>query len=347
MVLDLRNITPFTCQPMPLTAKNGATFLRIVLKGGFEILRDGQLRLAENQPDVVMEDMYWGEPGTSSVRYESDVILEKPATDLVINGQAHAPNGRPVAEMDVAVAFQQRLVKRLRVTGDREWRRGPLGWYRTSAVPFTTMPIVYDRAFGGSDEKGSEPRNRNGTGYSSNFTSAYAGMPVPNIELPDQLINSASDRPWPAGLGVISKHWEPRLTYAGTYDAAWLENKFPLLPHNFDNHFFHSVSRDQWIPRPRGRELVAIQGMTPDGLLGFELPPCEIRLRLRYRDRVEAKYMAPETVLVEPEERRLVITWGASADIHGDPFQLLTIEVGETADGGRYDCGCARGRFVP
>ena len=37
MTLEIRNRTPFTLQPLPLKAKNGADILRIVLKGGFMI----------------------------------------------------------------------------------------------------------------------------------------------------------------------------------------------------------------------------------------------------------------------------------------------------------------------
>jgi hypothetical protein len=341
VVLDLRNQTPYTCQSLPLTARNGATLLRIVLKGGFDILSDGQLGLAQKQPDVLMEDTYWGEPGKSSIRYESDVILGKPTTDLIIVGNARAPGGSPVEEMDVQVAYENRLIKRLRVFGNREWRRGLIGARITRPEPFSAMPIVYERAFGGSDEKGSEPRNRSGIGYSSEGNHADEGMPLPNVEFPDQLIDSAGDTPEPAGLGVICKHWDPRLSYAGTYDEAWLEDRFPLLPEDFDTRFFQSVPADQWIERPRGGESVSIQGMTTDGLLRFRLPPCEIKLQLRYRDGVEDKLMEPETLLVEPDERRLLITWAASADIHGDPFRLLEMRVGEggaTVPG----CGCVR-----
>jgi hypothetical protein len=336
VVLDLRNQTPYTCQSLPLTAKNGATFLRIVLKGGFDILPDGQLLLAQEQPEVVMEDTYWGEPGKSSVRYESDVILGKPTTDLVVIGHARAPGDRPVEQMDVQVAYENRLIKRLRVFGDRQWWNARI----TRPAPFSAMPIIYDRAFGGSDEQGSEPRNRAGIGYSSAGSHTDDGMPVPNIEFPDQLIGNEDDRPAPAGLGVISKHWQPRLAYAGTYDEAWLEDQFPLLPADFDERFFQSVAPDQWIKHPQGGEAVAIQGMTPEGVLHFRLPPCEIALHLRYRDGFEDKQMVPETLLIEPDERRLVITWGASADIHGDPFRLLQMRVGEGGAAAMPGCGC-------
>lgn len=328
MVLELRNNTPFTCQQLPLLDKKGANILRIVLKAGYHFTLDWRLHVAENQPEIVMEDKWRGEPGQSSVRYESDVTLDKPHTDLVINGYAHAPRGRAVRRMDVCVYYQKQLLKRLRVFGDRTWKRGLLGWRKTTPKPFVKMPIVYERAYGGSDKNGSEARNRCGTGYASGLGRKFTETSVPNIEFSKQLVKSPRDKPAPAGLGVIAKHWEPRLLFAGTYDDAWLENGFPLLPHDFDMRFNQSVPPDQWIARPQGDEIIKITGMSPDGDLHIQLPPCLMGLMLHYRDRSEEKLMDLDTVLIESEEQRLTLTWRASADIHGDPFRLLEMVVG-------------------
>jgi len=332
MVLELRNNTPFTCQQLPLLDKKGANILRIVLKAGYGFTRDGQLQIAENQPEVVMEDKYWGEPGQSSVRYESDITLDKPQTDLVINGSAHAPRGQAVHEMNVNVYYQGQILKALRVFGDRVWKRGPLCWRKTTPRPFVKMPIVYERAYGGSDKKGSVARNRCGTGYASSLGRRFTGTSLPNIEFPEQPIRSPRNKPTPAGLGVIAKHWEPRLSFAGTYDDAWLENGFPLLPHDFDMRFNQSVPPDQWIARPQGDEIIKITGMSPDGDLYIQLPPCLMGLTLHYRDRSEEKPMDLDTVLIECDEQRLTLTWRASADTHGDPFRLLVMVIGQSPE---------------
>lgn len=332
MVLELNNRTSFTCQQLPLLDRKGANIFRIVLKAGYQFTTDGQLHEAEDHPEVLMEDDYWGEPGQSSVRYESDITLDKPHTDLVINGSAHAPRGRAVREMDVCVYYQERLLKRLRIFGDRKWKRGPLGWRKSTPQPFVKMPIVYERAFGGYDEKGSEARNRVGTGYTSNLDRKYNETPLPNIEFPKQLIVSPRDKPNPAGLGVIAKNWEPRLLFAGTYDDAWLENGFPLLPHDFDIRFNQSTPPDQWIARPQGGEVIKITGMSSEGDFNIKLPPCVIRLTLHYKDHSEEKAMDLDTILIESDERRLTLTWRATADIHGDPFRLLEMLIEEVSE---------------
>lgn len=342
MALQVRNATAFSCQSMALMAKNGATVLRIVVKGSFDILADGSTTVSARQRSVIMEDEYWGEPGTSSIRYESDIILGKPGADLVVNGQAYAPDGVPATQMQVTLAYEGHLTKHLSVCGDRFWHRGFAGWGLSSPKPFRCMPVVYDRAFGGCDDKACEPRNRSGIGLATRQAMSMGDFPAPNIELQDQRVSSLSDRPQPAGLGVVARHWEPRSRYAGTYDEQWLCNQYPLLPDDFNDCFFHSVAPDQWIKPPQGGETITVHGMTPDGLLRFSLPPCRLPITLRYRDGPQHSMMQVETVLVEPDERQVVITWGATADIHADPFRLAEIAIGR-ATAGMPDlggCGC-------
>ena len=328
MVLDLTNKTLYSCQMLPMTAKNGANILRIVLKASYYIKKDGTVYLSDEQPEIVMEDQYWGEPGQSSVRYESDIVLDKPYTDIVVNGYARALGERPVKQMDVSLAYQGRTIKTVRVFGDRRWDKGLYGWRMAPPEPFQRMPLTYDRAYGGSDEKGSEPRNRSGVGYVTSLDKKFIGSLVPNVEFPKDLIRRPKDSPPPAGFGIISKHWEPRLSFAGTYDELWLKDGFPLLPDDFDMRFNQSVMPDQWIKeRPKGCEIIEIKGMTTEGIFRIELPSCEMNIALYYTDRSEEKMMDLDTVLIEPDEKKVILTWRATADIHGNPFQLDNIVI--------------------
>lgn len=329
MALQLQNNTPFTCEQIPLTEKNGAAILRIVVKAAYTIDTFGQYRIADVQPDIVYADEYWGEPGQSSVQYESDVCLHRPYTDLIINGFAFAAQNTPVKKMDVVVRYQSKLFKQLAVFGDRYWEDTGLSWGKSSPIPFEKMPIVYDRAFGGSDEAGSEARNRIGAGYNSSYDSQAANRKLPNIEDPFNLISGRRDRPVPMGLGVISKNWEPRLSYAGTYDKEWEKNTFPLLPNDFDMRFNQSAAQDQWIKRPRGGEVVDIFGMTLRGAMRVKIPPCQLHICLFYTDNNEEKSMNLDSILIEPSVERMVLTWSTFADIHGNPFRLKEIIVGQ------------------
>ena len=60
MPLELCNKTPFSCEQLPLTNKNGATILRIVLKAAYQLNDQGQLEIAQEQPEIMMEDSLLG-----------------------------------------------------------------------------------------------------------------------------------------------------------------------------------------------------------------------------------------------------------------------------------------------
>ena len=57
----------------------------------YDIGADGHLRPSAAQEDLVMEDQYWGAPGASAVKHESDILIGKPGTDLLVIGDACAP----------------------------------------------------------------------------------------------------------------------------------------------------------------------------------------------------------------------------------------------------------------
>jgi hypothetical protein len=327
MPLDLDNRTPFACAHPPMNARNGASILRVIVRATYDIRPDGTLSIAPKQAPVRMEDVYWGEEGKSSLRYETDVSLEKPFVDLLVNGLARPSNGRPATFVDVGLMFDNRMVKHMRVFGDRYWDYGVAGWRLTDPKPFATMPVIYDRAYGGMDEAGSEPRNRAGKGYTSKLSTSFAGTPAPNVEQIDALIRSPKDRPKPAGLGIISRDWQQRSRFAGTYDERWLEDRFPLLPDDFDMRFNQSAPEEQWIRSVKGGEWVRVVGLTADGGLGFRLPHGNVNLGLHYRKKSVEGPMQLDSILVDCELRRVELTWRTSADVHGDPFQLETMVV--------------------
>ena len=36
-------------------------------------------------------------------------------------------------------------------------------------------------------------------------------------------------RPAPVGFGPLAPHWQPRCDFAGTYDQAWQQDRYPVL----------------------------------------------------------------------------------------------------------------------
>ena len=133
--------------------KAGYEHVVVVVKGTFTLPKPGETpKLADEQVPLVDADLFTGEPGLSATLVECDYAPEKPRCDVLLNGAAHAPNGRPVER--VAVGLQVGAWRKsFAVWGNREWRRAGIGYAPSAPEPFERMPISYDNAFGGTDAR--------------------------------------------------------------------------------------------------------------------------------------------------------------------------------------------------
>ena len=328
-MLQLKNSTPFAATLMVLPDVAGIDTMYGVVKGTFTI--GPRLIPADEQVPVTMADLHYGEPGTSSVRAPSDVCLGKPGTDVVMIGSAWSPDDRPVWQVDVSLKVGA-LSKSVRVFGDRAWESGASGASVAWVAPFMRMPLVWERAYGGFDqtEKGPRQDGRNpvGTGFrASGGSKPVAGMALPNVENPQSLISGLGDAPEPAGFAPIAPHWEPRKRYAGTYDDAWQRGRAPYLPSDFDSRFFHFAPSAQITATPlTGGEPVEIIGASPEGALRFLLPFVGVKIAYRRNGGEEVRRAALETVLIEPDARRVVLVWRAALNCDKQVLKIREVE---------------------
>jgi hypothetical protein len=82
----------------------------------------------------------------SSIRYDTDFVLAKQTTDVIVNGAAHAPRGTALRQLDVSLRVGD-IRKNVRVFGNRFWGVGA-AWI-TAPEPFESMPLRFEHAFGG------------------------------------------------------------------------------------------------------------------------------------------------------------------------------------------------------
>ena len=145
----LQNSTPFTAEKFILLDQHGQEVLLLIVVSSFESQTPFQpLELAKDQSLIRLVDEYYGDPGTSSIRYESDVALEKLFVDVLVNAQAYAPKGRPVEQLTVEVQVGD-IRKVLIVQGDRRWTIGPFG--KTPSKPENfDCPTFYNFRISGS-----------------------------------------------------------------------------------------------------------------------------------------------------------------------------------------------------
>jgi hypothetical protein len=283
----------------------------VVLKATFDIDERGTLRPSDEQPLPRYEPEHRGDPATTSLLAEADLVPLRPGTDVVVIGHAHAPRGRPAKEVPVALRLAG-IDKTLIVRGERVYANGPLGVMPSSPVDFTIKPIEYERAFGGADVSDPDPsrhridlRNPVGRGFAVQ-ASRLEGTPAPNIEYPQ----GDPARVGPAGFGPIASHWSPRRELAGTYDAAWLKQRSPLLPRDFDPRFHLCSPADQRIREPlRGGERLELVHMTPSGVLRCDLPRLESKFTTYFGRRKQECPASLVSVSVEADAPRLSLAW--------------------------------------
>lgn len=315
-MLEIRNRTPFATALVPFQDASGFDHAVVVVKGTFRIGGAAPPAVAGEQLPLLTGDEHYGEAGTSSVRFECDLGPAKPGTDVVLNGHAYAPRGE-ATEADVTLRVG-RLQKTVRVFGDRVYVRAAGRWHISKPLSFARMPLRYERAFGGADtsrgEPGAhpfEPRNTIGVGFvAPGSTRDLDGQRLPNVEDPAALISEPGQRPPPAGFGFIARHWAPRVSFAGTYDERWRRERCPLLPDDFDTRFLLGAHPDL-VSRShlRGGEPVEVIGASPGAPLSFALPTTQLDVKVTLRGE-ETRYPAVlDTVVIEPDEARLALTW--------------------------------------
>ncbi|MGD2151792.1 MAG: DUF2169 domain-containing protein [Gemmatimonadales bacterium] len=322
---QLVNETAFAAERSFVRDREGAEVWIVAVKATFTVGPDGTTELAKDQERVLQTPRYLGEPGRSSLLYESDMVYTKVATDVILHGRAYARGGRPAVAVEVALRVGK-LSKALRVLGDRRWEAGPVGLRIGEPEPFQRMPIVYERAFGGSDDvseqNGFEPRNPIGTGFAT-APEHLIGRPLPNVEEPGELITSWKQRPRPAGFGPIAPHWSPRRELAGTYDERWERERLPLMPVDFDDRFYCCAPEDQQVPGfLRGGEPVELHNLTAGGLLRFPLPRVYLAFATRFGRQVVGHSAALHTVIVEPDHPRVIMVWHTSLPCHNRDQEL-------------------------
>ncbi|MCK5508877.1 MAG: DUF2169 domain-containing protein [Desulfobacterales bacterium] len=100
--MDVKNNSPFEFIGLPNYDKEGREVFTNIVKGTFLFSENQSLTVAEKQVPITMADEYWGEPGVSPIKYESDLAVLKPATDLILLGFAYHYKGKKIKKADVS-----------------------------------------------------------------------------------------------------------------------------------------------------------------------------------------------------------------------------------------------------
>ncbi len=249
----------------------GAHRLAIAALGFFALGRDDERYLIENlQWPKALSQLPAGQP--------LDHVLPKARAEVALAGCAHAP--RPAQAVDVRLRCGP-VDKRLRVYGDRAWRRTVWGGICIEpATPFASMPLVPERTWGGAGHD-----NPLGVGTLPRLAAWRVRRgTMPNIEYPPLASGTCAlpgaRRHAPAGfLPQQLQHAARRRRASGSYDRRWLAEDFPGLPRDFDFALYNLTAEDQQFRGTfAGGEPYRLEGVSADGeAIGGTLPAVDVR----------------------------------------------------------------------
>lgn len=218
--------------------------------------------------------------------------------DVLVGGQVRQPRGAE-PRLDVEIEVGRTFRRRIAVFGDRVWRRDAAGALVPSdPAPFVTMPLGYERAFGGRapTQHGIEmpcTTNPDGVGFYLDERSAE-GRPLPNLEDPGSLIRSVADMPDPVGLGYYPAEGSLRALHSTSHPAAVRGAALgagatrPLETSDLLPTLFNSAHPRMIIPPdkgPRAGDGIRLSHGMRDGDLAFSMPDLAMHVHVQLEDR--------------------------------------------------------------
>jgi hypothetical protein len=349
--VELINATEMQAGYTMGTRPDGRELLVAVVKGTFAIPQNGQeSRLAADQLPLVERDIFAGEPGISAPLYEIDFAPSKPHCDVLLNGSAYAPEGKPTRRVRVSLRIGS-WIKSFDVVGNRTWKSGIFQPSSTYPESFTVLPISYNNAFGGVDRSREDerkhkyfPENHAGVGYHHYLDNeSLDGKPLPNTEETGKPVTKPNGNYRPMAFGPIGRAWKQRIQCAGTYDQQWIDNVFPFLPTDFNEEYYQSAPADQWIAYPKGGEEVELVNLIPRGRIIFKLPTETIPFEFFYKTGERRKFDGViDTIFFEPDLARFTMSWRGCLPLRRSLHEIRLVVAGRVPPEGYEVPGAER-----
>ncbi|MBN1758540.1 MAG: DUF2169 domain-containing protein [Chitinispirillaceae bacterium] len=339
-------VAPAVWELVSGTDATGVPVFSVLVKRSYRIIEQMELCRCDETPPLRKIDEYYdgGDPMTAAIRYESDLVAWKSATDVVVVGKAYAPDGVSCTEMEVLVETGP-VRKQLRIIGNRRCsHRMMLDPQISEPEPFYEMELRYELAYGGKDlisdpeQPFYYPRNQLGRGIAvKNKPETIDELPMPNIEDPDDLLTPDRiilnkpenwvDQPLPQGVGWYQKTWYPRSVFVGSVpgfmpiDTVTAEEEMGLVPRDhlklarqfrlpaFDVRFNNGASPGLAVEGLGGGDMLRIVNMSPGGMLKFSLPREEPAVAIDIGFGQTVPRPSLHTVCVRTEDYEVDLIW--------------------------------------
>lgn len=259
-----------------------------------------------------------------------DDVMPRTGTDVIVLGDA--VSAEPVAAMRVSLQVGPYDVG-FDVVGDRVWEGAAGGLVPSAPTPFTRMPVVYHRAYGGCADGDYGPMpwpaNPNGRGYYLRVGEAK-GRPLPNLESRTAPVRRWDDRPDPVGVGPYPAEWALRTAKTVLVDA--------------DNEQVHIDPEgglfDRAHPWLSGAAVTTgtlrLVGMSTEGAIDVVIPECPAEAVISVGAGSMVRPLALEEILIDlrPESARgpsVELTWRKMFSYTIVPFERREVRLVQRA----------------
>jgi hypothetical protein len=313
----------------------------LTAKATFRFDVSGHVELESQEP----LPLFFADQAAPLGLFPSDIEPRRdPVLEVILLGQAHAPRGYPVESMVVAMSVGE-VRRELVVTGDRAWViSGDSAPFPTRPLPFTSLPLTYERAFGGkqlaqidaaSEFEVFDPINPHGRGFDAaswargfgDVLRAPPGYPrfqnyrreLPNLEHPAQRIHRWEDSPepfcWatmPRDVTLHAFRRAQRLSGRLEDNTKMPERDGPLPFPDLDEALYRGHP-DWIIAIPSEAPLIRLSRLVDErALVEFRLLDQRVVADYVINGRDGSRALLPQRLIIEPDQRRFSLLYRTS-----------------------------------
>ena len=301
--------------------------LILTAKATFNIENNGQVKLEREAPLALLNEDQSTELGLLPC---DNLPRLDPVFEVMLLGKAYAPDGRATTEMKVALSVGD-VHHEIDVIGERIWQGEGESAHISPPEDFETMPLVWERAFGGSEQvlidreaviDVSSPMNVDGKGFDhisralevggvfecpEGYPQFDATRPLPNLEIPDLRVRSWSDEPLPVCWAPVPQ--SSGLIFERFKRSCEKSGEDHVLLGAPEMH--HRAHPDWVIKTPDAGDIVRIEGVCSQGVLDFHLPELRVVADFQNGEKLQEIELFPRSLMLLPEERRFYLTFRA------------------------------------
>ncbi len=261
--------------------------LTLIAKATYAWAHGGPMSPVAPEP-LRTEDQTHGGLPARSVESPAETAPLLRACDVIFTGSAILPGGQRALTAAARIGlFSDRrpvLDKTVHVLADRKGKAAP--------EPFSRMPIVYERAFGGPGQENP------------------VGVDAPCIVDPQ-------DPRRAAGFGAISRFWRPRKKLVEALDRGPLEKPIQEIAEDFPWAYFQAAPADQQIGYLAGGEWLVLDGLHPElPRVQTQIPFAQAKGRVRAPNGALADVpMVADMLLLRGDTATASIVWRGTIEI--------------------------------